>query len=319
MARQLTAKGLIEEVRSVLDENNENNVDDEKDILPALNRAQDYASSILSRHYESPMLTNTMVTMVSGQTEYDIPEDAFEQRLEKIEILITDSYYPVKRIDYRDITLYDIPSRTNTPDYYCVIGNKFKLLPGPTAAYPIRLWYLKDPDPLVQEQGRITHINTGSNYIIVEDIGSDLTTDMTDLNSYINIVDSQTGILKVSLQIQSIQGNKITFKSSPTRTTVMNKTVSGAIPTTVEVDDLICVSQGNCVPFFKKPFSNFLIQYAVAEITRKLGGPADMEYKVLDDLRDQVKHSWAGREQSLRVKKINKTWAVPNRRYFKIN
>jgi hypothetical protein len=314
--RRLTVQTLIDEVRSMIDEDNTSSVDDALDILPALNRAQDYAGNILARQYESPMITHTTVGLIAGVNEYDIPEDAFEQRLEKVEVSINQLFYPVKRLDYQDITLYETPTKINVPYYYCVIGNKFRLLPTPSGTYSLRIWYLKDPDPLVKEQGRITILNTANNYLIVDSIGSDLTAEMDQLNSYVNIVDGQSGLIKASMQIQSIQGNKITFKSSPTRSTVLNKTISSSIPSTVEADDLICVLSGSCVPLFKKPNSNFLIQYAVAEITRKLGGPADIEKAVLKDLELQVERSWVGREVSQRVKKVSKNWAVPTRRYF---
>lgn len=317
--RRLTTTDLIEEVRSLLDESNRANVSDELDILPALNRAQDVAANILARHYEAPLLTYKSLQLTQGQSEYDIPEDAFEQRLEKCEVYITSVYYPVKRIDYRDITLYETPTRTNVPYYYAVIGTKFRLLPTPTAVYPLRIWYLKDPEALVAPQGRITVVNTTGNYLIVDDAGTSLTSAMDNLDSYVNIVDGQTGNIKATMQVQSINGNKVTFKSSPSRDTVLNKTISGSIPATVERDDFVCLIHGTCIPVFKKPFSNYLIQFAVAEIQRKLGGPADLELKVRDELEKIVERSWVGRENFLRVQKRNRNWQVPSRRYFNNN
>jgi hypothetical protein len=317
--RRLTTTDLIEEVRSLLDESNRANVSDELDILPALNRAQDVAANILARHYEAPLLAYKSLQLTAGQSEYDIPEDAFEQRIEKCEVYITSVYYPIKRIDYRDITLYETPTRTNVPYYYTVIGTKFRLLPSPTAVYPLRIWYLKDPEVLVAPQGRLTIVNQAQNYVIVDSIGSDLTSAMDDLNSYVNLIDGQTGNIKATMQIQSIVGNKITFKSSPSRSTVLNKTIESALPVTVEPDDFICTIHGTCIPAFKKPFSNYLIQFAVAEIQRKLGGPADIELKVRDELEKIVERSWVGRENFLRVQKRNRNWQVPSRRYFNNN
>lgn len=314
--RRLSVQNLIDDVRSMLDEDNQVTIDDDRDILPALNRAQDYAANILARQYESPMLVHQLVDMVPGQTEYDIPEDAFEQRLEKVEAFLNNAYFPIKRLDFSDITLFETPSRTSMPYYYTIVGNKYRLLPTPSGAQQIRIWYLKDPDPLVKEQGRITLINNASNYLIVDSIGDDLTSATDQLNSYVNLIDGQSGNIKVSLQIQSIQGNKITFKSVPTRSAVLNKEIEDAIPTTVALDDLVSVVAGSCVPLFKKPNSNFLIQYAVAELQRKLGGPADAERQVLKDLEQQVERSWVGRETSFRVKKISRNWSTPLRRYF---
>lgn len=317
--RRLTTTDLIEEVRSLLDESNRANVSDELDILPALNRAQDVAANILARHYESPLLTYKSLQLTQGQSEYDIPEDAFEQRIEKCEVYITSVYYPIKRIDYRDITLYETPTRTNVPYYYAVIGQKFRLLPSPTAVYPLRIWYLKDPEALVAPQGRITVVNTSSNYVVVDEIGTDITSAMDDLNSYVNLIDGQTGVIKATMQVQSIAGGRVTFKSSPSRATVLNKTISSSLPATVEPDDYLCTIHGSCIPVFKKPFSNYLIQFAVAEIQRKLGGPADIELKVRDELEKIVERSWVGRENFLRVQKRNRNWQVPSRRYFNNN
>ncbi len=318
MARFKTVDQLLSEVRSMLDEENQENIRDVEDLLPALNRAQDYAANILSRHYESPMLAKTDLTLTSGQQEYDIPEDAFEERIEKVEVFIQSIYYPLKRIDYRDVSLYETPTKINVPYYYAVIGNKFRFLPGPTGTYPARIWYLRDPDPLVTKQGRITRTNTAQNYIYVDEVGTDLTTVSDNLNSYVNIVDGQTGEIKQTMQIKSIEGDRITFKSAAdgVRTSVEGRTLTYALSSEVAIDDYVCIYKGSCIPFFQKPFSNFLIQYAVAEITRKLGGASDMEQRILKELEQQVERSWVGREQSLRVKKRSRNWFLPSRRYF---
>ncbi len=321
MARRLTTEDLISEVRSMIDESNITSVRDDQDILPALNRAQDVAANILARHYESPMLAYEEVSLTAGQSEYPIPENAFEQRLEKIEVQVNNLFYQVKRIDYRDSSAYESLSiRTNVPYYYAVIGNKYRLLPSPTATYPLRIWYLKDPEPLVRSQGRITFVKADVNYIIVDSIGSELTVSNADLNCYANLIDGQTGEVRATMQIASIQGNKITFKSvfGPNdRTSVLNKTISSNLANiTVQPDDFICTIHGTCIPIMKKPFSNYLIQYAVAEMQRKLGGPADMELKVKQDLETIVERSWVGRETSLRVSRNNRNWEVPPRRFY---
>lgn len=329
----ITTDDLIDEVRSMLDEDNRSTVSDTADILPALNRAQNYAANILARHYESPMLRWKTVEAVTGQDEYDIPENAFEQRLEKVEVKVNNLFYPVKRVDYRDVSLFETPSSTaSVPYYYAVVNSRFRVLPKANATYPFRIWYLEEPPRLVKGQGRINIVNTAGNYVIVDSVGSDITTTSDNLNSYVNIIDAQTGKRKASYQIQNIAGNKITFKTSPTRTQVLNTSIDTSMVTanllsnldadnqgadvSIEADDFVCVIKGACVPFFKKPFSNFLVQYAIAEISRKLGGPADAERRVLADLEEQVERSWVGREQSLRVEKSSNHWNIPTRRYY---
>ena len=81
--RRLTTRRLVEEVRQVIGEDNTSAISDEE-ILAAINRGQDQACSILSRQYESPLLTYTTISKVDGQAEYFLPEDVFEDRLMKV-------------------------------------------------------------------------------------------------------------------------------------------------------------------------------------------------------------------------------------------
>lgn len=316
---------LISDVRSLLDEENQAAVDDVRDILPALNRAQDFASNILARHYDDPMLVYKNVTLSSGQQEYDIPDDAFEQRLEKVELKNGQTFYPLERISYRNITLFETTSKINIPYFYCVIGNKYRLIPGPTNINSLRIWYLFDPLALVQQQGRITLVNATDNYVLVDEIGEDLTTESDQLDSYVNIIDGQSGVRKASFQIKSMTDNKITFKTTPSRISVLNIDINDdlativdneGLPVTVNQDDYVCIIKGSCIPFFKKPFSNYLIAYAVAELSViKLGGDATMIQQVKDDLEKQVEHSWVGRESTMVVKKKNPQWQYTLHRY----
>lgn len=319
MARRLTTEDLISEVRSMIDESNLVSVKDDEDIIPALNRAQDAAANILARHYESPLLAYKEVTLTAGEQEFDIPEEAFEERVEKLEVRVNSLYYPVKRIDYRDISAYETIAKTNIPYYYAVVGNKIRLVPNTTGVYSFRLWFLQDPEPLVKSQGRVVKVSDDKSYVILDRLGPDVTVDNSELNCYVNIVDGQTGRVKGTLQVVNIQGNRVYFKSAfagSERTTVLNKTLATAVPATVEPDDFLCLIHGTCVPVMKKPFSNYLIQFAVAEMQRKLGGPADMELRVKQDLEAVVERSWVGRETSLRVARVNRNWALPPRRFF---
>lgn len=320
MARVLSTTELVSDVRSLLDEQNQSMLDDNTDIIPALNRAQDFAADILARNYDEPLLAKVEIPLLSNTAEYDMPADVFEERLQKVEVDINGIFYEVKRLSYRDISMYETRSPTNIPYYYVLIQKKIRLIPRPTSAYPLRLWYIKEPDSLVQPQGRVTLVNPTSRYVIVDDVGPDLTTNSDDYNSYVNIVNGMTGDIKASLQIQSIEDTRITFKTVPTRTLVLGKTVSSGTDLdtlNLQPDDYVCSIQGTCIPFMKKPLSNFLIQYAVAELTRKLGGAGgDLEKKILEDFEEQIKRTWAGREHQLRVKKASKHWDLPIRRYY---
>lgn len=322
MAAIITVEDLVTQVRSILDERNESSVTN-ADILQAMNRGQDYASDLLAKHYEDALLTSTTMTLSPDTATYSIPEDCFQDRLEKVDITINNYNYQAMRLSYRDIDPYETPTKSATPAYYVVTGREFRLIPAPTGTYPARLWYLREPDELVMPQGRIVTINAASNYIYVDDVGSDLSTESDSLQSYVNIIDAQTGTRKGSLQIASIADNRITFRAVPIRSTVLNRTIEGDLSDlsselTVEPDDYVCLVRGTCIPFLKKPLSHFLVQYGVNEMRRKLGEPSDMEQRILDNFAEQVQSQWSGRENTFRVKNKSSMWNQTYRRYFTI-
>lgn len=324
MARILyTTTNLVQEIRAQLDEENTDSVDTDRDILPTLNRAQDYAADILANKYPEPLLAYSTLTLVGDQAEYDIPEDVFEDRIQKIEIRVPSgsgnaaTMREVQRVSYRDLSNYESASKTNVPYYYAIVGRKIRLVPTPTGTYSARMWFIRDIERLVLPQGRITIINSASNYVIVDSVGSDLTTETDNLGSYVNLVDGQSGEVRGTVQIQNITGNKISFRTVPTRSTVVNRTISGSL-TDLEVgqDDYLSPIEGTCVPYFGRPLSNFLIQFTVSEISRKLGGQSETEEKILEKFEKQVERVWSGREQHLRIKKRSQNWGVPTRRWY---
>lgn len=317
-----TVDNLVDEVRSLIDEQNVDSVDTDRDILPSLNRAQDFAFDIYARRYPEPILKPAALAMVGDQADYPIPDEVFEDRILKVEFGIPSSaanphvtYRECMRVSYRDITNYESASKTNIPYYYCIFGRTIRFVPTPTGTYDARIWYLRNPEKLVPPQGRVTRINTTSNYCIVDTAGSSLTTESDQLGSYVNWVDGQTGEIKATLQIAILNENKVTFRSSPLRATVLNRTVASAIPDDAELDDYLSPVDGICVPYYGRPTCNFLIQYTAAEITRKLGGEAVVE-EVLKKFEEQVEKTWIGRERQMRVQKRSQNWGVPTRRWF---
>lgn len=322
-----TVQNLIDEVRSLIDEQNQDSVDDTADLLPALNRAQDYAFDVYSRKYVEPILAKEVLVLESGVQEYDIPENVFEDRIVKMEITVPSSTIGASRatqrevqyISFRDISNYESTSVTNVPYYYTIVGRKIRFAPMPSGTYNARMWYLQNPEKLVLPQGRITIVNQNSNYVIVDQVGSLISTASDSLGNYVNIVDGQSGLIRCSLQIQSIDGGKISFRTTPLRSSVLNRTIaSGLTDSTValEQDDYISPIDGTCVPYYGRPTSNFLIQFTVAEITRKLGGDAAMQEQVVDKFEKQVERTWVGREIRSRVQKRNQIWGVPTRRWY---
>jgi hypothetical protein len=302
----------------LLDENNEAEISDEFDLMPALNRAFDDALDILSRKYPDALIQPLTVPIVPGQALYDIPEDAYQERLAKVEAFVNGFYTEIKRIAYNDITAYDVPS-SGTPYYYAVMGNQYKLAPPPRNINGIRIWYIPEKGPMVPEYGRISSINTGDNYVVVTDIAdpTQVSNGIDSLASFVNIVDNRSGMIKATMQIQSVGTSKLTFKTTPSRTTVQGRTVLSALPATVERDDYICPVDGTCIPPMRSPLTNFLISYTVADIKAiKLDGDPQVVMKMLEKFEQRVERTWVRREQELRVGKASRIWGPRARNFW---
>jgi len=318
MPLKYTVDDILSEIRSLLDEDDLESLNDDRDLLPSINRAQKYAYNILSRHYQEPLLDYQTMSVTSGTSEYSIPENIFEDKIEKIDVLYSGCYYECKRRSYRDSARLEASGNGAIPKYHVIYGRNIKLYPAPTAASSLRIWYLKEPDFLVKSQGRINIVNESSNYVVLDEVGDLLTTESDQLYSYVNVIDGQTGSIKCSLQIKTITDQRITFKSTPTRTTVLNKSISTTlVGLDVEADDYLCFIKGSCVPNLTDPISNFIIQYSTAEMKRKLGDDSALDQQILKDFETPVERSWAGRENTLRIKQGSQAWTGSRSSWFR--
>lgn len=324
MPRRLyTSADLISEVRSLIDESNQDSVSDTNDILPALNRGLDYATSLLATSYPDPFITNSTIDFEANETEYDIPEDCFEDRILKIEIALDDgSYEPVDRVSFYDIGKLQSNYKSNCPMAYAIEGRKIIFNQPGSSSYSARVKYMRQPEQIVLPQGRITVINRASNYVVVDEAGEDLTSETDQLDSYVNICDAQSGLVKWSGQLQLIETDRLTMRSSPTRPLVLNRTIQGALPAVdaeadvnIELDDIVCNVRGSAVVQFSQPLNNYLIEFAVNQLAGiKLGGDVQADQDILDRFEKQVKSTWGGRETTRRIQNRSRVSRRPRRR-----
>jgi len=326
MPRRLsTIDDLVSEIQEQLDELNIDSVSIPNRILPTINRAQDYAFDTLARRYPEPYLTHAPLVLTTAQ-EYDLPEDCFEDRISRVEIVTSEgsngqiTTVEVRRVGYYDAWKFESRNPSATPPVYTVVGRKLRFPTAPTGTYPARIWYVLEPEQAVLPQGRITAYNQPGNYIIVDTLGDDLSTEADTLESYVNLVDGQTGTVKWTGQISVIDAQQITFRSSPIRTSVLNRTVDGTLPTssetpTVGLDDYVCSIRGTCIPP-SGALRNFLVEFTVAEIVRSLGGEAATEEQVLDKFEKQIEKYGTARETTMRIQRRSSAWGRTHRRWF---
>lgn len=312
-----TVQNLVDEIRQQLDEDNTDSIDDQKDILPALNRAQKYAFDILARKYPEPLLRYTTLELEGNVPEYDMPSDVFEDRIQKLEVEIPNSaglsqFEEVERRSYRDITRLESSCNSPTPRYYVIFSRTIRLIPAPSGAYNIRMWSLRNPEKLKLPQGRITVVDTVNNYVTVDSQGDQLTTETDQLGSYVNFINGRTGEIRGSAQIRILSNSRITFRTTPLRTSVLGRTISGSLTALgIEEDDYISPVDGTCVPYYSEPVANFMIEYSIAALTNKLEGDSNALQTLLSNLEEQVSRTWVGREQQLRIKRKSVAWNRP--------
>jgi hypothetical protein len=219
--------------------------------------------------------------------------------------------YPLTRVTYRELYKYTSSAQVHLPRVYAIKGRKVVIRPVPSSGVTIKIWYPKAPETLVMPQGRITGIDAGFQYVSLDAVGEDLTAATADLGAFVNLVDAQTGEIKVSLQTSLVNQTtkRLSFKASGlTYPTVYNRTIATAVTDTVEVNDYVCGIRGTCVPDLPDSCLDFLVQYAVYEIRRRMGEAVQDEAAMLNDLEREVERQWAGREVSRRIANKSRAW-----------
>ena len=327
--RPTTTQDLVDQVRSQIDEDNVVGIRTLTDIIPALNRGQDHACEILAHHYPDPLIRKFEFPLLPNVEYYPIPEDAMGDRVNKMETLIPGFPADLKRVAYNQMSEYETLGVVPIPYGYCIVGRQVRIGPKPSGTYSARMWYVRQPQPLVLPWGRITRLDPANHYLVVDSLGDSEggapTTNIDDLTSYFNIIDAQTGEIKGTFQVRTITGNRIDIKTTPdpNRLVVWNNPVAtdmsvsiGDNVTAPAIDDYICPVDGTCVPLLKNPFANFFIQFAVAAMRRKLGDATGLEENVLATFEKEVKSTWAGREHAQRVLKKSQYLSLPFRRYI---
>ncbi len=306
----LTSTDLVVRVREKCDETNTSTVSDSA-ILRSLNEAQRSLIRIAARQYEQIFIDHTTLT-TDGTAYLTIPEDAFDRRLEFVEVEIASGTWRKLVMEKPSrVGTYSTTSSVATPVAYSTKQNKIILLPTPASGKSIRVWYTKRSQPLVASYGRIIDFDTTT--LTLDSLSSSVSTDVDSLAAFINIVDGTTGLLKGSYQVSSAASDVVTIKTSALdRSTVAGLTIATALPSDLEIDDHICAISGTCVLQLLADYSDYVIQYAVVDVRRGLREDTTADYAYLKDLEKELETIWSGRETGGRITASNPYW-VRNR------
>ena len=305
----MLASDLIEAVRSVTDEQNVNDLTPEK-ILAALNRALQKLARLSVLHYPEMLKRTTPPTTVTGG-EMEMPPLSQAYTGMQLDAKYGDVFRPLTYTSTANIVgLENV--RSTYPLYYTQQGNKINLYPASsTGSVIVQLRYQLKPYKLVEEQGRITSLDTDNGYIYVDTIGDSLSTSVSNRTAFFNVIDQFTGDVKATFQAASLtpSSGRIAIKTTGLgRTNVYGLDVSTSIPDTIAQDDLVCLASGSCIPLYFREYTDYLIQYAVNDIKRTYGTLAETDVYALKDIEDDVKLMWSQRPMGARVKANNPAW-----------
>lgn len=314
----VTVSELIKDVRDQLDELNEASITD-MFLLQALNRAQKPLVRMMAKNEDTMLLEMAVISLDSGTVaedgtrEYDMPEGTMARRIEKVETRIAgqESVRVLKPITYKQRESVRYRTGTTRPAFYDIRRDKIRVYPQSTSTYELIVFFSRQPEPLVLPQGRINKFNFDNNYVIVDELGDSLTSEADQRESFVNIIDYQTGLIKASLQVAFIDTglNQIKFKSSGlTRSKVFTQNISTALPSDITEDDLICFVRGTCVPQYPEVYTDYLVQSAVVKAKHKLREDTAEDYAALRDIEKDIQQMALGRDPSFKVKHTSSVW-----------
>jgi hypothetical protein len=169
----------------------------------------------------------------------------------------------------------------------------------------------------VKPIGRVVNWDaSGGTWAVVDNLATDqVNTTTTELQSFVNVVDGLTGLVKCTLQVASIVGNKMTWRVTPTYTSVQGRQLSTSTSQltgdfALSADDYICNVSGTCIPQLNEMVTGFLVEYAVAALGRSLGqATATISNAIAEEARKFAEQQKAGRSTTRRVKSRSKVWS----------
>lgn len=310
MSMGLTGTELIDAVRNQIDEDATNDITDPH-ILAALNRGLVTGLQAMLKIFPDPLLAEPLEVTSTVLGEIDMPTDVFEDRVIHIDQTFSGVAHRIEPGTPSEFYEHDLGtgSSASLASIWAQVGRKIKFKPEVRVGSQFDVWYMKKPDKIVKPQGRITRV--GADYVVVDSYGDGLSTDSDELNSFFSVIDFNTGRVKWTGQVKNIVGDKISHKSTATRSTVLNKTVQTSFPADSDapaVDDFICEAAGTCIPYMPVILQNYVISYAIVEMYDRLGYDSTFVRGSMDRHMKILEKQWAGRPARTKIHLTSGQW-----------
>ena len=153
----ITTAELVRQVRSQIQETNVKGAVTPETVLDALNRGLDFGWDVLARNYAAPVLARSEEYTLDSDGRLELPDGMFEDRILKLDLELSGTTYELEAISHRDVTSLTGTGMGGTPIAYTLLGRTIQVWPAKSAkGSKVRMWYLKEIPPIVEQQGRIT-------------------------------------------------------------------------------------------------------------------------------------------------------------------
>ncbi len=320
MSRGETIQDLIDELRSTIEEENDVQIQDDRDLLPIINSAHEKAFEVLSQVYSDPIMTFGTFN-VSTQI-WTLPENVYQEKIKAAFWVDGDDQ---KICDCKKSSLYTHLDRQTSstsityPRSYITLGRSLKFSSVPNGR--LMVFYLKEIDRLVRPIATIDSIS-GTNTILFSDLDPDYDPTAARLDSYLNIVDGQTGLIKATVQVKTLGADSLEIKSVPERSRVHNRTISNDLTTltddlgqalTIEGDDYLCAIKGTCVLPYLSLIKSYVKQESIATLKRNQGFAYDVDQQLVGQFRsDMQKAANSERDNPTTIRHRNACWNSAN-------
>jgi hypothetical protein len=233
---------------------------------------QTYIVPLLAEVREEYLVTYKDITVVSGTTEYDIPERAVAGKIR--DVTLSDGnggYTSLARIEPENVT-GAASSVTGAAISYYLRGNKIVLI-GTGTTGTLRVTFYQRPNRVVATTavGEITAINTGTKVVTIS-VPTTFTTGVT-----YDFVKGRAGF--------DTLGQDLVATAVGASTVTMDAT----LPTDLVVGDFLCLAQETPIAQIPVDLHPLLAQRVAATVLHALGDPkAENAYGVADKMEKRI-------------------------------
>ncbi len=284
-------------------------------IMRRINFSYTYIYSHIARSDDSRLGMKVPFNIVMGQTEYDLPREAWNKRVEQLVCPYPPTvkasalgFHAITRVDFKEAHKFNVPRvKTYMPEVFSQLRNKIFIYPTPITPMEADLLITPHIPPLGITSGQI--ISIGASDITLDTQNTTLLTDRLSplINAFLSVVDFQTGEVKYVFSYNAVSAaHKITLVA-PARVKYMGQALTNPATTGVmadiAIDDYVVPGFAGAVNLFSDEFDQFMINQAVLMIRSNLNEQDPETLNALKANMEQLKSDTAGRPMGIHVKR----------------